>query len=324
MNNILDTLYAGHSNRQLFFKNGWGDLPRLKQMMEQGDALSVSRPISVTWIKTEETKDAVIRHGEFFSPYVGLPLPLESRKAVFEFAAPLEISPETPVCIHLAATGDEGFSRRRQFFALPLLKCGIASLILENPYYGRRRPAGQQKKMLNNFSDLVAMGGAAAEEGRSLVRWLREEGYEKIGVCGVSMGGSIAARAAALEEQPVAVIGCLTAHSASVVFTEGLLSRYLAWDALDREMGKRGSAIEFMKKYLDMTNLTRLPAPRKPAAAFLVAATRDGYVPRSSTALLHAHWPGSTMKWIRTGHVGAFLFHRRQFLKAIRNAFARL
>jgi pimeloyl-ACP methyl ester carboxylesterase len=138
------------------------------------------------------------------------------------------------------------------------------------------------------------------------------------------MGGSIAARAAALEEQPVAVIGCLTAHSASVVFTEGLLSRYLAWDALDREMGKRGSAIEFMKKYLDMTNLTRLPAPRKPAAAFLVAATRDGYVPRSSTALLHAHWPGSTMKWIRTGHVGAFLFHRRQFLKAIRNAFARL
>jgi predicted alpha/beta hydrolase family esterase len=89
-------------------------------------------------------------------------------------------------------------------------------------------------------------------------------------------------------------------------------------------MGKRGSAIEFMKKYLDMTNLTRLPAPRKPAAAFLVAATRDGYVPRSSTALLHAHWPGSTMKWIRTGHVGAFLFHRRQFLKAIRNAFARL
>ncbi|MHB8829807.1 MAG: alpha/beta hydrolase family protein, partial [Syntrophales bacterium] len=47
-------------------------------------------------------------------------------------------------------------------------------------------------------------------------------------------------------------------------------------------------------------------------------------VPGYSAALLHAHWPGATMKWIRTGHVGAFLFHRHHFLAAIRNAFTRL
>ncbi|MCK9363928.1 MAG: alpha/beta hydrolase family protein [Syntrophales bacterium] len=324
MTSILDRVYAKHSNRLLFFKDGWGDLPRLRELMQKGDDHGAPRPIDVVWEKTLETKEAVLRQGEFLSPYNALPLPGESKKAFFELALPPDASPETPICLHLAATGDEGFSRRRALFALPLLKSGIGSLILENPYYGKRRPAGQQKKMLNHFSDLVTMGGAAAEEGRSLLRWLREEGYKKLGVCGISMGGSIAARVAVLEESPVAVIGCLTAHSASVVFTEGVLSRYLAWDVLNRELGKGEKAREFMREMLDLTNLTRFPAPRKPEAAFLVAAKIDAYVPRSSAALLHSHWPGATMQWIRTGHVGAFLFHRRHFLAAISNALAHL
>ncbi len=50
-------------------------------------------------------------------------------------------------------------------------------------------------------------------------------------------------------------------------------------------------------------------------------------LPSKSNALsiiYHTHWPGSTMRWLGTGHVGAFLFHRSDFLKAIREAFARL
>jgi len=324
MTSILDHLYAKHSNRRLFFKNGWGDLPRLRELMQKGDSPGAPRPINVVWGKPLETAEAVLRQGEFLSPYNLLPLPQESKKAFFELALPRDASANTPICLHLAATGDEGFSRRRELFAIPLLKSGIGSLILENPYYGRRRPAGQEKKMLHCFSDLVAMGGAAAEEGRSLLRWLREEGYHKLGVCGISMGGSIAARVAVLEESPVAVIGCLTAHSAGVVFTEGVLSRYLAWDVLNRELGKEEKALGFIRELLDVTNLTRLPAPRKPEAAFLVAAGSDAYVPRYSAARLHSHWPGATMQWLRTGHVGAFLFHRRHFLAAIRNAFAHL
>jgi hypothetical protein len=324
MTSILDHIYAKHSNRLLFFKDGWGDLPRLRELRQEGDSPGTPLPIDVVWGKTIKVRDAVLRQGEFLSPYNRMPLPEESRKAYFELVLPSEASAPTPVCVHLAATGDEGFSRRRQLFALPLLKFGIGSLILENPYYGKRRPVGQQKKMLNYFSDLVAMGGAAAEEGRSLIRWLQEEGYQKTGVCGVSMGGSIAARVAVLAEAPVAVIGCLVAHSASVVFTEGLLSRYLAWDILDRELGGGERAIVFIKEFLDITNLTRLPAPHRPQAAFLVAASGDAYVPRYSAALLHSHWSGSTMKWVKAGHVGAFLFHRRHFLAAIKNAFARL
>jgi hypothetical protein len=324
MTSLLDRLYASQSNRLLFFKDGWGDLPRLRELQRTGDHPGPPRIIEVRWEKTEENRTALLRRGAFTSPFTDLPLPAESRTSFFELVLPPEASRETPICLHFAATGDEGFARRRRTLALPLLQEGIGSLILENPYYGRRRPTGQHKKMLNRFSELIAMGGAAAEEGRSLMQWLRREGYERLGVCGISMGGSMAARVAVLEETPVAMIGCVTAHSASAVFTEGILKNYLAWEVLNRELDGDGPAIALMRELLDLTDLRRSPPLRRPEAAFLVAASRDAYIPPASAAMLHAHWPGSTMRWLGTGHVGAFLFHRRDFLKAIRDAFARL
>ena len=350
MTSLLDRLYASLSNRLLFFKDGWGDLPRIREIYRVGSHLGPPRPIWVRWEETVETETALLHRGAFLSPYTDLPLPAESRIAFFELVLPSKAPRETPICIHFAATGDEGFDRRRSALALPLLREGIGSLILENPYYGRRRPSGQHKKMLNRFSDLWAMGGAAVEEGRSLMQWLRREGYERLGVCGISMGGSMAARVAVLEETPVAMIGCIMAHSASAVFTEGILKNYLAWEILNRELdgnkpgiaptgehpGREtaiernreadggGAAIALMRELLDLTDLRRFPPLRRPEAAFLVAASRDAYIPPASAAMLHAHWPGSTMRWLDTGHVGAFLFHRRDFLNAIRDAFARL
>jgi hypothetical protein len=79
-----------------------------------------------------------------------------------------------------------------------------------------------------------------------------------------------------------------------------------------------------MRELLDLTDLRRSPPPRRPEAAFLVAASRDAYIPPASAAMLHAHWSGSTLRWLGTGHVGAFLFHRCDFLEAIRKAFAQL
>ncbi|MCE5265754.1 MAG: alpha/beta hydrolase family protein [Deltaproteobacteria bacterium] len=324
MTSILDRLYASHSNRLLFFKDGWGDLPRLREIRRIGSHLGPPQPIEVCWERSAEDGTALFRTGAFLSPYTDLPLPAESRTAYFELVVPRKASRKTPICIHFAATGDEGFARRRRALALPLLRDGIGSLILENPYYGRRRPPGQHKKMLNRFSDLWAMGGAVVEEGRSLMQWLRREGYERLGVCGISMGGSMAARVAALEAVPVAMVGCVTAHSASAVFTEGILKNYLAWEVLNRELDDDAPAIGLMRELLDLTDLRGYSPPRRPEAAFLVAASRDAYIPPASAALLHAHWPGSTMRWLATGHVGAFLFHRLDFLEATRDAFARL
>jgi len=324
MLSILDRIYASRSNRRLFFREGWGELARIREIHRAGDHPGSPRPVEIRWEDAMENGTMVLRRGIFASPYTDLPLPPESRMACFELIMPRGGCKSTPVCVHFAATGDEGFDRRRRVLALPLLRHGIGSLILENPYYGRRRPPGQHRKMLNRFSDLWAMGGAAVEEGRSLMQWLRREGYRRLGVCGISMGGSMAARVAILENEPVAMIGCVTAHSASAVFTDGILKHSLDWGVLNRELDGREPAAALMRELLDLTDLRRSPPPRRPEAAFLVAARRDAYIPPASAAMLHAHWSGSTMRWLDTGHVGAFLFHQGDFLAAIREAFDRL
>lgn len=38
------------------------------------------------------------------------------------------------------------------------------------------------------MSDLLLLGRATIDEARSLLHWLDEEGFGKLGVCGLSMG----------------------------------------------------------------------------------------------------------------------------------------
>src|SRR5512133_1669417 len=183
---LVDRLYASLSNRHLFFREGWGELARLRELQHAAVGRSPVT-IAVDW-KAEEAGDGfILRRGAFTSPYSLLPLPEESRTVRFELVLPRKTKTKMPICLHFAATGDEGFARRRVTLALPLLREGIASLIPENPFYGGRRPAGQDGKMLRRFSDLWAMGGAAVEEGCALLQWLRREGYTRLGVCGISM-----------------------------------------------------------------------------------------------------------------------------------------
>lgn len=53
-----------------------------------------------------------------------------------------------PVTVVLAGTGEQRFQRRRHFLAYPLARAGVASLILESPFYGARKPPNQKASKL--------------------------------------------------------------------------------------------------------------------------------------------------------------------------------
>ncbi|CAF1097148.1 unnamed protein product [Rotaria sordida] len=58
-----------------------------------------------------------------------------------------------------AGTGDHGFSRRRLFTAVPLInQYPIGSILLENPYYGLRKPPDQSHSSLLYVTNLYIMG----------------------------------------------------------------------------------------------------------------------------------------------------------------------
>ncbi|RVE67564.1 hypothetical protein OJAV_G00104230 [Oryzias javanicus] len=99
----------------------------------------VSEDYPVYIDKTEEQADCHIHNGFFISPLEHLVpgiLPPEAVKARFQFIVPKVWKKNRPVCIQLAGTGDHFFWRRRTLMARPMIKeAGMASLLLENPYY---------------------------------------------------------------------------------------------------------------------------------------------------------------------------------------------
>ena len=68
MTSLLDRLYASRSNRLLFFKDGWGDLPRLRELRRVGSHRGPPRPVEVRWEETVETETALLRRGAFHIP----------------------------------------------------------------------------------------------------------------------------------------------------------------------------------------------------------------------------------------------------------------
>jgi len=70
--------------------------------------------------------------------------------------------------IHLAGLGDYTFVMRR-LMMWPLARDqGIASLILQVPFYGDRKPAWQRGTKLEHVSDLLSAGNATIEVNLSL------------------------------------------------------------------------------------------------------------------------------------------------------------
>lgn len=58
---------------------------------------------------------------------------------------------------------------------------GIATLALESPYYGERKPGYQQGAKLHRVSDLLLLGRATIEESLFLLQWMAQQGHSKLG-----------------------------------------------------------------------------------------------------------------------------------------------
>ncbi|XP_060757141.1 protein ABHD18 isoform X2 [Neoarius graeffei] len=189
--------------------------------------------------QVEDHSDCRIHSGHFVSPlehFVPGILPAESVKASFQFIVPKKWKRHRPVCIHLAGTGDHFFWRRRTLMARPMIKeAGMASLLLENPYYGHRKPKDQKRSSLKNVSDLFVMGGALIVESAALLHWLEREGFWPLGMTGISMGGHMASLAVTNWPKPIPLIPCLSWTTASTVFTTGVLSRAVNWRELEKQ-----------------------------------------------------------------------------------------
>lgn len=322
----LDRLYVRLTPAGSFFGDGWGDEGAIEAHLDALARPAEPSPIDLAFVRTRRVRRGIARDGVFTSPLAHA-LPARSSEARVRLLLPDASPRPAPVCILLAATGDEGLDGRSRF-AAPLLARGIGALVLENPLYGTRRPAGQRGVAVRTVADLVAMGRATIEEARALASWLRTRGHA-VGLSGYSMGGQMAALSAALCPFPVAVVAGAAPHAARVVFVDGLLARATAFGVLARGMRSEGQGHEGvdvrarLARVLEGTSATRLPAPAPGSAAVLLGARHDGYVHRSAVEALARHWPEAELRWLDGGHVTGFLQHEAR-RRAIVDAFGRL
>ncbi|XP_050417667.1 protein ABHD18 isoform X1 [Patella vulgata] len=232
-----------------FFTKGWGKPENLKRIFEFRKVISnretckhlVEKDYPVHIEKDVTYSDCRIMEGYLISPFCRyLPgiAPVEVEKASFQVILPREWKHPRlkPVCLHLAGTGDHFYWRRRALMARPLLKeAGIASIILENPYYGSRKPKSQTRSSLHNVSDLFVMGGALVLESLALFNWCERQGWGPFGLTGVSMGGHMASLAATNWDKPISLVPCLSWSTASCAFTQGVLSGAIPWEVLQTQ-----------------------------------------------------------------------------------------
>ncbi|KAM6953236.1 LOW QUALITY PROTEIN: protein ABHD18 [Aplochiton taeniatus] len=241
----LDVLYRRLLLTKLFIQ-GWGKPDDLKRIFELRKIIGnrercrhlVPKDYPVYIDKVENQSDCQIQNGFFISPLEHVVpgiLPPEAVKARFQLIVPKKWRKNQPVCIHLAGTGDHFFWRRRTLMARPMIKeTGMASLLLENPYYILLLST-RFRSSLKNVSDLFVMGAALILESAVLLHWLEREGYWPLGMTGISMGGHMACLAVTNWPKPIPLIPCLSWSTASNVFTTGVLSKAVNWRELDKQ-----------------------------------------------------------------------------------------
>lgn len=318
---LIDRFLAVTDHRKpRFFAGGFGDAALLDERVAAFSQLRPIDDIDIDWGPPSKTKYAIERDGVFTSPAQGR-LPQEAKRAVVRAIFPPHGARGRAV-VWLAATNDEGWTMRRNV-ALPLAREGITSVILENPYYGARRPRGQARADLHTVADQAAMNGATIVEARALLRLLGRE-HAKLAIAGFSMGGQMAALVGSTYPDDVGTIALAAGDTAVPIFLEGVLERAVHWDILAREAGSRERARARLAEVFDAASLARQPIPRRCDAAILVAGDRDGYVSAESVRRLHALWPGSELRWLSAGHASAYLFCKAAWRAAVRDSFARL
>ncbi|XP_012061790.1 PREDICTED: uncharacterized protein C4orf29 [Atta cephalotes] len=232
-----------------FFTKGWGNPQNLRRIFEFRKVIAnretcynmipIDYPIEIT--KDEVWSDCHIIEGRFESPFEKhLPgiMPDKTKMAYFQMVLPSKWNSHKikPICLHLAGTGDHFFWRRRNLIAKPLLKeSGIASILLENPFYGLRKPDDQKRSSLHNVCDIFIMGGCLIMESIVLLNWCEQHGFGPLALTGLSMGGHMASLAATNWPKPISLVPCLSWSTASPVFTEGVMSASINWALLEMQ-----------------------------------------------------------------------------------------
>jgi dienelactone hydrolase len=216
-----------------------------------------------------------------------------------------EPAPRRPAVIVLHILGaDFALSR---YLAARLAERGVAALFVQLPYYGERRPAGSGQRFLS--TDIERSIGAMRQgvcDVRRAAAWLAtrpEIDPARLGITGISLGGIVAAVAAAVDP---------TLNQAALLLAGGDLARIL-WEmpeaaryrALWIESGKTLADLKALCDPFDpLTYAHRLIGKR----LLMIAGNIDEVIPPACTRALWTAAGRPPIIWYDCGHYSALAY----------------
>lgn len=224
-----------------------------------------------------------------------------------EYFRPRNAAGKRPAVIVLHILGaDFALSR---YVAARLADRGVAALFVKLPYYGERRPPGGDKRFLSADMErsMRSMRQGVCDVRRATA-WLAsrpEIDAEHLGIAGISLGGIVAALAAAVEPN---------LRSAAPLLAGGDLATIL-WNMPEPEAAKYRKLWEQSgRDFNDLVNLTRPYDPLTYAARLkgkrllMIAGNVDEVIPPRSTRLLWEAAGRPPIIWYDCGHYSAVGF----------------
>jgi hypothetical protein len=183
-------------------------------------------------------------------------------------------------------------------FGTLLARCGITCVQLSLPYHDERQTIGvgfARELACENLGLTIRSNRQAVLDARACLTWLEREGYERIGIIGVSIGASIASIVAALDERVRAAALLLMADDFADVVWTGSATRHVR-RSLERRFTRHevrsawsiiSPASHAARLSTRLDRLLIVSAERD--TVFLPALTRS-YVERLRSLGLHPTW----------------------------------
>lgn len=209
-----------------------------------------------------------------------------------------------PACVVLHILGGD-FPLARTF-ATALAHHGVAALFVIMPYYGPRRPADANIRMISNDPHQTVEGMTqAVKDIRYAAAWLAEQpevDKDQIGVFGISLGGITAALAGAAEPRFCKICPVLAGGGIAGVIWDSTEPH--AVDARKRWLasgGTRESLVELLKT-VDPANYGECVRGRQ---VMMLNASHDEVIPKKCTDALWQAFGKPPIFWYNAGHYSA-------------------
>lgn len=192
---------------------------------------------------------------------------------------------------------------------------GVDILHISLPFHGRRNPRGALFSGEYFWTaDLVrSVEGVrqAIYDTRAIMAWLGEQGYERIGVSGISLGGALTMMLACVDPTPdfiVPIVGHLKLEDA--VEEAPILWR------MKHDLEKWGIDEAQRRDIFASLGISRYRPKLAPGKQLWIEAEEDGYINPKLVKEQWADWSEPQIHWISGGHM-TFPIHASEMTKRI-------